>query len=208
MLWVENPLEQGFEGIAFHAIAQGMEAASCDEGRVWGLGAMDKPPAAALAGDLDADFEEGCGGITAIRRRLTVQPGGTVRCLLLLGCLKQREELPDIMARWGLTEPFDQRLSAVRQAWERRLAGFQAATPSQPMDIFINRWLPYQALASRFLARTGYYQAGGAYGFRDQLQDCLALIWVAPELVREHLLRAAAHQFAEGDVQHLSLIHI
>lgn len=202
VLWVENPLEQGFEGIAFHAIAQGMEAASCDEGRVWGLGAMDKPPAAALAGDLDADFEEGCGGITAIRRRLTVQPGGTVRCLLLLGCLKQREELPDIMARWGLTEPFDQRLSAVRQAWEQRLAGFQAATPSQPMDIFINRWLPYQALASRFLARTGYYQAGGAYGFRDQLQDCLALIWVAPELVREHLLRAAAHQFAEGDVQH------
>ena len=88
VLWIENPLEQGFDGAAFHGIAQGMEAASCDEGRVWGLGAVDKPPAAALAGEMDTDFEEGCGGVTAIRRRLTVQPGGSVRCLLLLGCLK------------------------------------------------------------------------------------------------------------------------
>ena len=202
VLWVENPLENGFEGMAFHGIAQGMESASCDEGRVWGLGAMDKPPAAALAGALDADFNEGCGGITALRRRLTVQPGGSVRCLLLLGCLQRCEDLPAVMARWGLTEPFDQRLAAVRQTWERRLAGFQAATPNRIMDIFVNRWLPYQTLASRFLARTGYYQAGGAYGFRDQLQDCLALIWIMPELARTHLLRASAHQFEEGDVQH------
>ncbi len=64
------------------------------------------------------------------------------------------------------------------------------------------KWLPYQTLCSRFFARAGFYQAGGAYGFRDQLQDCLTLLYVNPALVRKHILRCAAHQFEQGDVQH------
>ncbi len=106
------------------------------------------------------------------------------------------------LIRRGRDADHEATLRDVASYWDDTQGTIQVRTPDRSMDIMLNRWLIYQTLACRLWARTAFYQAGGAYGFRDQLQDVIALVTAKRELAREHLLRAAAHQFVEGDVQH------
>lgn len=93
-------------------------------------------------------------------------------------------------------------LSELRKLWKQRLGAVQIKTPDPAFDLMVNQWLPYQNLSCRILARGAFYQAGGAFGFRDQLQDVLVLLFSDPDRARAHILRAARHQFEEGDALH------
>jgi len=177
---------------------------SCTGDRTEFLGrnaTLDRP--AALADDEPLSNRVGAGldPCAAIQTRVELKPDSVVEIVFFLGEASGSTEALSLISRYRAAD-LDSVLRSVMQHWEEVLGTVQVKTPDRAMDILLNRWLLYQTLACRLWARSAFYQAGGAYGFRDQLQDVMALTISKPELTREHLLRAAARQFVEGDVQH------
>ncbi|MCC6165940.1 MAG: hypothetical protein IT329_01820 [Caldilineaceae bacterium] len=122
--------------------------------------------------------------------------------LFVLGQGRDAEEAHDLVKRYCTLDAAEAAWQATATTWQEVLGTVQVQTPEPSMDLLLNRWLPYQALACRIWGRSALYQSSGAYGFRDQLQDVLALIYARPDIVRAQLLRAARHQFEAGDVLH------
>ena len=164
-------------------------------------GGPDQPAALVHRQRLSGRVGAGLDPCAALQATLELPTGGRAEIVFLLGEAASAERARELIVRYrGRDVGEIQR--TVREHWDAVLGTIQVRTPDRSMDIMLNRWLLYQTLACRVWARTAFYQAGGAYGFRDQLQDVLALGVTTPGLVREHLLRAAARQFGEGDVQH------
>lgn len=144
-------------------------------------------------------FYEPCG---AVQMKLTLRPEEEQIVYILLGCEASKESIVPLVEKYKQPQTCEAALQEVHDFWERHLNQIQVSTPSPETDILLNGWLLYQSLACRIWARTAFYQAGGAYGFRDQLQDSLVLLHTLPEMTRKQILRHASHQYLEGDVQH------
>jgi cyclic beta-1,2-glucan synthetase len=132
---------------------------------------------------------------------IVLVPGEEKEIVLLLGWGANRDDAQALLKKYRETD-LDTVFAEVKNYWDETLGALQIKTPDPEMDVLVNRWLLYQTLSCRIWGRAGFYQASGAYGFRDQLQDGMALTHARPAIVREHLLRAAGRQFPEGDVQH------
>jgi cellobiose phosphorylase len=190
------------ERIAFMAVNLPVSSYTCDRTEFLGRNGSAENPAAlkriGLSGRTGAGYDP-CG---ALQTRITLEPGQQKEIVCLLGQAESLEEVHQIVHLYGDVERVDQELEKVKRFWDGVLGTVQVSTPDQSMDLLLNRWLVYQVLSCRMWGRTSFYQAGGAYGFRDQLQDSMALVYSLPDLTRQHIVEASAHQFVEGDVQH------
>ncbi len=143
--------------------------------------------------------EDACG---AYQVHLDIAPGETREVSFILGEAEGETEALALATEWRSAEMIADADAAVNWEWDDLLGCITVETPDPAFDMMINRWLIYQSVSSRIMARCGFYQASGAIGFRDQLQDVLALIPFDPGRTRAHILTCAAHQFEEGDVLH------
>ena len=188
--------------VAFADLGGAQSAWTADRTEFLGRnGSTDRPAAlvrrARLSGRNGAALDPCCAMQTAVE----LPPGGRATVVFVLGQAATRDEARALVQQYR-SEDLDARLQAVIDRWDEVLGTVQVKTPDRAMDLLLNRWLLYQTLACRLWARTAFYQASGGYGFRDQLQDVMALMVAWPELARNHLLKAASRQFVEGDVQH------
>jgi cyclic beta-1,2-glucan synthetase len=164
-------------------------------------GSLSQPAAlkrARLSGKVGAGLDP-CG---AMQVTFDLANGQERETSFRLGVGRNPADLQDLIQRFRRADASRVALEGVWTHWNRTLGAVNVDTPDPSVNVLANGWLVYQVLSCRLWGRTGFYQSGGAYGFRDQLQDVMALVHAEPALTREHLLRAAARQFREGDVQH------
>lgn len=138
----------------------------------------------------------------AVKTHVELAPGQECTVLVLLGCADSTQAATALVERYGNADTCARERGAVAEQWQHVTHQVQVKTPDRAMDVLLNGWLLYQALCCRIWARTAFYQAGGAFGFRDQLQDGLALLHADSSITRAQILRNAEHQYQEGDVQH------
>ena len=188
--------------IAFADVARRPRSFTTDRTEFLGRYGTPDAPAALWRERLSDRAGELCDPCAALMTGLELPPGGEDVVVFLLGQAETEEDARRLIRFYGEAARADSELDDVTSRWDRILRTVQVRTPDPALDLMLNRWLIYQALACRVWGRTGFYQSGGAFGFRDQLQDAMALVYGAVEEARGQILRAAARQFEEGDVQH------
>ncbi len=162
---------------------------------------LDHPAALERAQGLSGNTGACLDPCAVLQTSIELEPGERTDVLFLLGEVNTAEDAQALIERYRAVD-CEASLREVRDHWDDVLGAISIETPDPAVNLLLNRWLLYQTLSCRVWARSAFYQSGGAFGFRDQLQDTMALVTSTPELVRSHLLRTAARQFRVGDVQH------
>lgn len=188
--------------IMFAEISEPNVTVTCDRKEFLGRnGSVERPEALNRIG-LSGTCGAGLDPCIAMQAILQISPGETRNIVILLGQAANEQEARGIISTYREPATVNLELRRAIGFWDGVLQTIQISTPDPALDLIINRWMLYQTLVCRIWARTGFYQPGGAYGFRDQLQDVMALVYSKPDIIRSHIRLAASRQFIEGDVQH------
>jgi len=188
--------------VAFFHSSEADRCVTADRTEFIGRNGSLASPAAMRRRRLSDRVGAGLDPCAAIQSFITLPAREQRQVVFVLGAASSAEQAHDLIDRFAGTGGARQELEAVWEFWKHLLGGVYVETPDPSVDFLANHWLLYQTLVGRFWGRTGYYQSGGAFGFRDQLQDTMAMMHECPWLARQQLLRAAERQFREGDVQH------
>ena len=199
-----NRWQADFEGkVAFLAASAAPHSVTTSRAEFLGLPADWRRPAGLVAWDLgDRTSNQGADAAAALQVHLDIPAHGSAEVVFLIGEADTDDHAAELIGRWRELPRVHAEPTRLAGAWAASCGALEVKTPDPAFDLMVNRWLPYQTMSSRLFARAGFHQASGAFGFRDQLQDVLALLLAAPGLAREQILGAAAHQFAQGDVLH------
>jgi len=204
-LFARNPYNTEFaDRVAFFDVDDMTRTFSGDRTEFIGRNGALHHPAAMSRARLSNKVGAAMDACAALQVNFALAPGQAHEVIFRLGVAGRRgtDNASALVHRCRGAAAAQTALDAVQRHWRHTLGAVQVDTPDESLNVLVNGWLVYQILACRLWARSGYYQSGGAFGFRDQLQDLMALIHTKPHLLREHLLRCAGRQFPEGDVQH------
>nr|WP_145653399.1 glucoamylase family protein [Pseudoduganella lurida] len=203
-LFARNPYNTEFSGrVAFFHVDAATRTVTADRTEFLGRNGTLASPAALRRQRLSGKVGTGLDSCGALQVPFELQPGQEREIVFVLGIGGRRNaDAATMVQKHGGIAAAQEALAAVHGHWKETLGAVTIQTPDPALDVIANGWLMYQTIACRLWARSGYYQSGGAIGYRDQLQDAMAMVHTEPHLLREHLVLCAAHQFVEGDVQH------
>ena len=205
-LYARNPYSNDYgDWIGFFDVDDELRLAgsfTCDRAEFIGRNGSMRQPAALARERLSGRYGAAFDPCAAIQVPMALRDGETGEIVFRLGMGRSLDEAGQLVERFRGAQAAAQALDAVQQHWRLTLGAVQVRTPDPALDVLANGWLLYQTIACRMWARSGYYQSGGAFGFRDQLQDAMALVHSEPQMLRDQLLLCASRQFVEGDVQH------
>ncbi|MEX2493242.1 MAG: glucoamylase family protein [Nitrospirales bacterium] len=202
-LFARNAYDRECAGrIVFAQVSQRERTVTGNRTEFIGRNGLLASPAALRRKRLSGRTGAGLDPCAAIQTRIELADGQEREIVFVFGAARNTDEAQYFIERFGGPVGARQALESVWGHWNRTLGAVHVETPDRALDVLANGWLVYQTLSCRLWGRSGYYQSGGAYGFRDQLQDTMALIHATPWLAREQLIRCAGRQFLQGDVQH------
>lgn len=202
--FVRNMYQEEYEGRCGFLTALGATITTYtgDRSEFIGRNGSLKDPLGLKLDSLSNSTGAGLDPCSAMRMEFSIMPGESKTITILLGETGNRQEAEQIITLYKQPEMITTAYEEVKQYWDRLLGNIQVQTPDLSMNLLLNRWLLYQTIVCRLWARSAFYQSGGAYGFRDQLQDVMALVYTDPSVTRKQILIHCKHQFREGDVQH------
>ncbi len=202
-VFARNPFNNEFaHRVAFVNTSEKVSSATCDRKEFLGRNGTLSMPAALRRVGLAGRDGAGLDPCAALQVTVELAPREAREIVFLLGEGDSRQEAQELILRFTPPSAINAAFEGVLSYWDEMLGTVEIKTPDLAMDTMLNRWLLYQTVACRVWARSAFYQSGGAFGFRDQLQDVMALVYSKPSISREQILLAARHQFKEGDVQH------